>query len=204
MQEAGRVQGVLFVYRNAGEARFTPGETKTLEAMARFVAHGLRRATLAKDGFAEGEDRALFVADPTGVVRHADGPAQNLLMMALNPRLSPLTGWRGLDKAIPEVAELSRRLSATASGQVGHPPPVLRLPSPWGEFVLRAYWLGPTDGAEQTRHVAITIERRVPRAVALLRRIENLPLTSRGEAALPAAGAQPVRPGPGGRNGAGP
>ena len=100
-------------------------------------------------------------------------------MMALNPRISPAAGWRGLDKAIPEVAELCRRLSATAQGQVGHPPPALRLPSPWGEFVLRAYWLGPTDGVEQTRQVAVTIERRVPRAVALLRRIEGLPLTSR-------------------------
>jgi hypothetical protein len=43
------------------------------------------------------------------------------------------------------------------------------------EFVLRAYWLGQTDGVEQTRQGAITIERRVPRAVALLRRIEGLP-----------------------------
>jgi DNA-binding CsgD family transcriptional regulator len=40
-------------------------------------------------------------------------------------------------------------------------------------------WLGPTDGAEQTRHIGITIERRVPRALALRRRVEDLPLTGR-------------------------
>jgi DNA-binding CsgD family transcriptional regulator len=48
-----------------------------------------------------------------------------------------------------------------------------------GEFILRAYWLGSTDGAEQTRHIGITIERRVPRALALRRRVEDLPLTGR-------------------------
>ena len=42
-----------------------------------------------------------------------------------------------------------------------------------------ADWLGPTNGAEQTSQVGITIERRVPLALALLRRVEDLPLTAR-------------------------
>jgi ATP/maltotriose-dependent transcriptional regulator MalT len=45
--------------------------------------------------------------------------------------------------------------------------------------VLRAYWLGSTDGAEQTRQVGITIERLVPRALALPHKVEGLPLTGR-------------------------
>jgi hypothetical protein len=45
--------------------------------------------------------------------------------------------------------------------------------------VLRAYWLGPTDGMEQTRQIGITVERRVPRALALRPRVEDLPLTGR-------------------------
>jgi DNA-binding CsgD family transcriptional regulator len=80
---------------------------------------------------------------------------------------------------VPEIACLCRALVATANGQIGQPPPVLRLRNPWGEFVLRAYWFGPTDGTEQTRHIGVTIERRVPRALALRRRVEDLPLTGR-------------------------
>jgi DNA-binding CsgD family transcriptional regulator len=179
VQEAGHLRGLLFVYRAAEEAPFSPTDVKMLSAMAGFVAHGLTRATLAEDGFADSDDRALFVADHSGVVRHADGQAQHLLMMALNPCISPATNWRGLREAVPEIAELCRRLLATAGGRLGQPPPVLRLPTPWGEFVLRAYWFGPTDGVEQTRHIGITIERRVSRAVALLRRVDDLPLTSR-------------------------
>jgi DNA-binding CsgD family transcriptional regulator len=45
--------------------------------------------------------------------------------------------------------------------------------------VLRAYWFRPTDGVEQTRQIGITIERRVPRALTLRRRVEELPLTGR-------------------------
>ena len=51
---------------------------------------------------------------------------------------------------------------------IPHPPPP-------------ADWLGPTNGAEQTSQVGITIERRVPLALALFRRVEDLPLTARGE-----------------------
>ena len=57
---------------------------------------------------------------------------------------------------------------------------MLRVRNPWGEFVLRAYWLEfKPDGAEQTRHIGITIERRVPRGLAIRRRVEELPLTGR-------------------------
>jgi hypothetical protein len=45
--------------------------------------------------------------------------------------------------------------------------------------VLRAYWLGRTDGIEQTRHIGITIERQVPPLLAPHRRLEHLPLTAR-------------------------
>jgi DNA-binding CsgD family transcriptional regulator len=99
--------------------------------------------------------------------------------MALNPRLSPGTHWRGLGDPIPELFRLCRMLKATARGEVGQPPPVQRLRNPWGEFSLRAYWLGATDGPEQTCRIGITIERRVPRALTLRRRVESLPLTAR-------------------------
>jgi DNA-binding CsgD family transcriptional regulator len=84
-----------------------------------------------------------------------------------------------LSKPALEIVRLCSALVATANGQIGQPPPVLRLRNPWGEFVLRAYWLGPTDGAEHIREIGITIERRVPRALALRRWVEDLPLTGR-------------------------
>jgi DNA-binding CsgD family transcriptional regulator len=177
-REAGRTYGVLSVFRAVGEAPFGSDAVRLLASIARFAAHAMTRAELREEAFVESEDHGLFVADIGGTVYHADFQTQRLLMMALTPRWSPATGCRPREPA-PEIARLCRTLTATANGHIGHPPPVLRLRNPWGEFVLRAYWLGPTDGAEQTRHIGITIERRVPRVLALHRRVEELPLTGR-------------------------
>jgi DNA-binding CsgD family transcriptional regulator len=176
VREAGRTHGILYVYRAAGEPPSEAGAVRALESIAGFVAHAMTRAKLGEEAFVESEDHGLFVADIGGTVRHANVQTQHLLTMALTPLWSPATCWR---EPAPELVRLCRALVATANGHIGQPPPVLTLRNPWGEFVLRAYWLGPTDGAEQTRHIGITIARRVPRALALHRRLEDLPLTGR-------------------------
>ena len=179
LREGRRIHGMFFIWRAASEVPFDPKKLKMLEAMAGFVAHGMTRTRAVDDAFADSDDRALFVADPAGTLRHMGAQAQQLLAMALNPRRSPTTGFRGPPGPMPEITWLCRTLAATAKGHVGQQPPVLTLRNQWGEFVFRAYWLGLTDGAEQTRHIGITVERRVPRALALRRRIEGLPLTGR-------------------------
>jgi DNA-binding CsgD family transcriptional regulator len=179
VREAGRYHGVFYFYRAERELPFQPDDFKMLEMIAGFVTHGMTRPALHEDAFIDGDDRALFVASLDGSVRHAAPQARRLLVMALNPHCSPAAKWRGLHEPEPAIARLCCALASTANGEIGHPPPVLRLRNPWGEFVLRAYWLGPTDGAEQTREIGITIERRVPRALAVLRRVEELPLSAR-------------------------
>ena len=99
--------------------------------------------------------------------------------MALHPRWSPSTLWQSLRDQLPEVAGLCRGLCAVGRGTEGSAPPTLRRRNQWGEFVLRAYWLGPTDGEELTKFVGVTIERRLPRMLAAFRRVEQLPLTAR-------------------------
>jgi DNA-binding CsgD family transcriptional regulator len=177
--EADRVSGVLQVYRATEERPFEPHEVKMLGSIAGFVAHAMTPAALTEEAFIDSDDRALLVADADGRLYHVGPQAQHLLMMALNPHWSPKANWRGLHGPVPDIGRLCRMLATIAKGDIGQPPPVLRLRNAWGEFVFRAYWLGPTDGTEQTRHIGITIERRVPRALALRRLIEELPLTGR-------------------------
>lgn len=169
---ARRTFGVLYLFHAVG-APVEHRNIKILELIAGFVAHGMTRARSGEDAFADSEDRALFVTDVDGTVRHAGPQARFLLTMALNPRWLPTAEWRGMRDPLPEIARLGRTLAATANGKIGQTPPVLRLRTPWGEFVLRAYWFGPTDGTERTRQIGITIERRVPRSLALLRRVEE-------------------------------
>jgi DNA-binding CsgD family transcriptional regulator len=179
VRSAGRIYGTLDVCRGTDEPPFGPSDIKMLDAISGFVAHGITRVNLEEDALADSDDRALFLADPDGKVRHADGSARHLLTMALNPRFLPMAEWRGLGESVAEIERLCRTLATIANGDIGQPPPVLRLRNPRGEFVLRAYWFGATGGAEQTRLIGITVERRVPRALALRRRVEDLPLTAR-------------------------
>jgi DNA-binding CsgD family transcriptional regulator len=178
VREANRNYGALEIFRAAEEPPFHLTEFRMLETIALFIAHAMTRAPVVEDSFASSEDHGLFVADLGGTVRGADWHAQRLLEMALGLRLKSW-GTTTRREPLPEIARLCRNLAGTAKGKVGQPPPVLRLRNPFGEFVLRAYWLEPTDGVELTRHVSITIERRVPRALALHRRLEDLPLTGR-------------------------
>lgn len=179
LREAGRIRGVLQVFRARGERPFEPHEVKTLKSIVGFVTHAMTPSALTDEAFIDSDDRALLVANLDGTLYHAGRRAQHLLMMALNPQWSPTANWRGLRGQIADIRRLCRSLAATAEGNIGQPPPVQRLRNLWGEFVLRAYWLEPTDGTEQTRHIGVTIERRVPRALALRRSIESLPLTGR-------------------------
>lgn len=44
VREAGRICGILYVYRAAGEPPFERNDFELLESMAGFVAHGMTRA----------------------------------------------------------------------------------------------------------------------------------------------------------------
>ncbi len=193
VRESGRIFGMLYLFRGPGDAPYTPRDRKVLELVSGFVAHAMTRAAVANDDFVESDDRGLFVAGPDGRVLHASGRVRALLAMALLPRLSPSAEWDPLRGPVPEIVHLCRTLTATANGEFGQKPPVLHRRTIWGEFVLRAYWLGPTDGAEQTGRIGITIERRVPRALALLRRIEALGLTGREKQLCLLLGCDPSR-----------
>jgi DNA-binding CsgD family transcriptional regulator len=179
VRSSAQIYGTLDICRGVAEPPFGPADSQLLDAIAGFVAHGMTRAKLDDEALADSEERALFLTDLDGKIRHADGPARHLLMMALNPRFSPMVEWRGLRDPVPEVQRLCCNLVTIARGEIGRSPPALRLRNPWGEFILRAYWFGATDGAEQTGLIGITIERRVPRALALRRHIEDLRLTGR-------------------------
>jgi DNA-binding CsgD family transcriptional regulator len=177
--EHGQMRHMLFVFRKSGQGPFGSRYMALLAHIGGFVAHSLTQVSLDEEAYAEGDDHALFVVDRSGKMLHIPLQAEFLLGRALAPRLSPALDWRAIREPSSAVLTLCKALTATADGEIGQPPPVVRLRNAWGEFVLRAYWLGPTDGTEQTRYIGITIERHVPLPLALHRRLERLPLTAR-------------------------
>jgi hypothetical protein len=119
MRETGRIRGTLHVHRTPKEAPFEPSDVKMLELIVAFVAHGMTRAVVGEEAFANSDgDSALFITYRDGRVHYAGAQAQQLLMMALNPCFSRTPGWRSLREPIPEIAQLCHSLSAAAEGEV--------------------------------------------------------------------------------------
>jgi DNA-binding CsgD family transcriptional regulator len=178
VRERGKPLGAIGLLRSSRETSFSSADSRRLESIAAFIAHAVARRS-ETETFVAGEEHSLIIADRDGRIRHAGSDALPLLLMALHPRWSPATRWQSLNESAPEIVSLCRALCAVGRGVAGCPPPTLQRRNQWGDFVLRAYWLGPTDGEELTEYVGVTIERRLPRALAAFRHIEQLPLTSR-------------------------
>ena len=129
--------------------------------------------------FVDTEERAVIIVDQLGRTNSASSHAYRLLEMAFSPRWDSRARWHLSRYAQPELARLCRSLLTSTVGAISTEPPVCRRRNAWGEFVLRAYWLEPTDGTAASRFIAITIVQREPKHLRLLRQIERLPLTGR-------------------------
>jgi DNA-binding CsgD family transcriptional regulator len=179
--------------RGSNGESFSAKDLGLLQAVAGFVAYGMTAAPRAKQAFGDDDGSGILVTTVTGKPCHASGQALELLSMALNAKGYAISDLIRSREIVPELAQLWRRLRAVSNGSTDLPPPVLRTKNPWGEFTLRGYSLEPTDGAEPTQHVVISIERRVPRPLAMRRRIEGLQLTAREKQLCLLLAADPVR-----------
>ena len=176
--EHGRGLGSLQLCRKSKESSFSANDCKLLDGIARFVAHGMTSAP-RDQVFVDTEERAVIIVDQLGRTHSASSHAYRLLEMAFSPRWDSRARWHLSRYAQPELARLCRSLLTSTVGAISTEPPVCRRRNAWGEFVLRAYWLEPTDGTAASRFIAITIVQREPKHLRLLRQIERLPLTGR-------------------------
>jgi DNA-binding CsgD family transcriptional regulator len=176
--EAGRPVGVFHFFRSVDEPPFVARDYAMLDAVHGFIAHGLIDGP-TEDNYEDTEDRALIILHRNGRLLHVSAEAHRLLLMALVPRWAPQTTGCMRITDSPELTELYRRLAAASFGGQPLVPPVLRRSNAWGEFVLRAYWLDASRDDDSSSIIGLTIERREPQSLALLRKIEVLPLSGR-------------------------
>jgi DNA-binding CsgD family transcriptional regulator len=173
LTEGHRPFGALMLFRGPQEPAFSPREYAMREALRGFIAHALRGGT-CEESFLDTEDRAIIIADHAGRVLHLSPDGHRLLLMALVPRWAPSAAARMRLDSLPEIAHLCQTLCAACVDALPRAPPVLRRRNGWGEFVLRAYSLSPTNLEAMPGLIGIIVERR-----EALRKIELLDLTAR-------------------------
>lgn len=174
---SGRALGAMLVYRAPGDPRYSPEEMRLMASFLPHIAHGLQPRPDLSDATSESEDRGLLIVKPPSQVLHVTQQARALVHFALDRR-PDATGEHGVDGVfLPVLTRLCCNLRDTFAGGTS-PPPTISLTSPWGLFILRAYWLEslrPQEGGL----VGVTIERHEPLSLRLLRNMRASGLTER-------------------------
>jgi DNA-binding CsgD family transcriptional regulator len=174
---SGRALGAILLYRAPGDPRYSPEEMRQMASFLPHIAHGMQSRPDLSGAAAGSEDRGLLIVQPPSHVLHVSPQARTLVHFALD-RTPDSTGERGVDDALlPVLTGLCGHLRDTFAGRPS-PPPTTSLKSPWGLFILRAYWLKSLQPQEDGL-VGVTIERHEPLSLRLLRNMRASGLTAR-------------------------
>lgn len=168
--------GCVILTRSQGAKLFSSAEQALLASLIHYFAHALRTPGRADPPFAERIRSGLIVTDRRGRIRYADAEGTHLLMIASCG--SPSRRLPTANACLPPVAmSVCEALMTIASTKVA-PPPSKRELTPWGCFEYRASWLANQSGAGGPL-VAINIDLRVPRKLALALKMRTLGLSAR-------------------------
>jgi DNA-binding CsgD family transcriptional regulator len=176
----GRQTATLSFPRGANDPLFSKRDMRILETIAPFVAHTLTERS-SGGAFVEGDDRGLIIVDDKCTPQHVSREARRLLLMARFPAWSPMIVDRFRMGPLPEeVVRLCQSVSVWSETRPLLAPPVWRHRNEWGEFVFRIFRTDQSSpDLPASRLIGISIERREPLRLKLLRRLGELPLSNR-------------------------
>lgn len=180
MSVAGRkdLLAALIFPRSATDPAFTPREVRLLEALVPFIAHAVTERP-PQGPFVETDHRALLTVDADGAIRNVSSQAESLLAMAQVTSKVPLVVAARRAGLPAEVARLVRSVGGWSEDNPLAVPPAWRCRNGWGEFVFRVYRMEQMPGLPSSRLLGVSIERREPLRLKLLRRLGELPLSVR-------------------------
>jgi DNA-binding CsgD family transcriptional regulator len=160
------------------DPKFTRREIRLLKTITPFIAHALTEQR-PEGPFVDGDDRGLVIVNENGAIQHASREGRTLLMLARYATNAPLATTRPGDGLPDEVVRLCRRVATFSEANPLPTPPVWRCKSDWGEFVFRVFRMEQLSALPSPRLLGVSIERREPLRLKLLRRIGELPLSMR-------------------------
>ncbi len=171
--------GDLHLARAANDPGFTRRDARLLEAIAPFVAHAL--TSHAPDHrFVDSDDSGLVIADGKGCVQYVSRGASRLLLMVRYPSWSPDAARRMRVDALPdEVVRLCHILAAQREDSPLAAPPVWRHLNAWGEFIFHLHCMEHETPPTAAPRIGVSLVRREPLRLRILRRINELPLSHR-------------------------
>lgn len=184
----GAVLGLITIGRSKGERDFSDAEIRLLEGLTPYVLHALQaqpsdnaQPSNNAQMWIDGPDAAAVIADEDGRIRHSSRAARTLLAYLSDPGLRPGSSLAPFNAYLPTpLRELCRAVGAIRRG-LRAPPPSVVIKGPWGQLNCRAQMLEAPDaeGAGEEGVVIVTMARRLPLALHLAQRLQQLPLSAR-------------------------
>jgi DNA-binding CsgD family transcriptional regulator len=176
-RDHGRVLGGVNLWRSKTAFDWTAEEKRRLASLYSFFVHALTGHGDGEAPLVDSGESGLIVATADGRPVHLSAEGRRLLFLATHPRSIADTATSRPVVLPPAVAALCRNLSAIFSDDAVAAAPIHRLANVWGGFSFRAEWLDqdrPGSGL-----VGITLSRKLPMPIRLVRSVRNLSLSPR-------------------------
>ncbi len=169
----GRVLGGLTLWRAPSATSWTPEDKRRLAALESFFIHALTVRPVSETEMVDGGENGLIIATSAGKPVYFSAEGRRLLFLAASPRtvVKP-------SAALPApVVQLCRNLTRIFSNDASAAAPTYHHANLWGGFTFRAQWLHQEDPGSGL--IGITISRKLPLPIKLMRSVRSLPLSRR-------------------------
>lgn len=175
-----RPHGVVLVNRGAGGPSFSASEQRLLGSLAPYFLHALKSAPVFPgSGAAATNEEAVLLCDGSGHVLASGPGAARMLLYATHAPIAPgASGGAVLDMLPPIGQRLCHNLREIRAGRPA-PAPLARVTNAWGTFVFQAHALNKGLSTEREDRITVVIRREEPRALQILLRLKNMPLSAR-------------------------
>lgn len=178
IRERGRGLGLIKVYREPTDRHFSQHDKQRLARLEGFFAQALAAPAPLDAELVESGRAGQIIANIDGKPLFFSSAGRRLLLLASRTRDPPSGDFDQVLTLPPPVVRLCRQIARVAADDLNASAPTYHCRNLWGGFTFRGQWLSG-EGLQASGLVAITITHQEPKAVRLLRRIGEMPLSAR-------------------------
>ncbi len=179
LRDSFRPFGQIVLFRSDNEPDFSASDEEALTQALPYLTHAISGPHKTPDAFVETGESGLIVFDAAGEVSYQSQRAKELCVYAMHEQI-PV----GLDvgynaqEADTKLSGLYDRVKrAYEAEDRNSEPPLWSIKNVWGEFQVRAYLLGGSNGTVDS--YGVTIEKKIPVEVKILQKVKELPLSNK-------------------------
>jgi DNA-binding CsgD family transcriptional regulator len=178
IRERGRGLGLIKVYRELSDKHFTQRDKQRLAGLGGFFAQALSTPPPINADLVDSGRVGQIIANFDGKLLYFSDAGRRLLLLASHTHDPPSSDFGPVLTLPPPIVRLCRNMARVVANDLDASVPAYHCRNLWGGFTFRGQWLSG-EGLQSSGLVSITITHQEPKAVRLLRRVGEMPLSAR-------------------------